>query len=349
MRASYQNHKIDPVNPIWINAYETQRLNYPFHYHSSEFELTLVLGGHGIRFVGDNISHALLALDPEYTHVQGYVEGGTQTWIRTRPSVLNDLVNLLPQRGYWVNLENASVLTYPTGGYSLAKMVASDKREYTSVQSQPQSCDFWAYQPGLLVPGDTIRAYDQSGVLCGDTTVIAEGGFLLHVTGDDNQTEQDEGADPGEKITFTINGQEVFVKGTSENFSDVILQGKVPVFEQMGNKRIEFDLNNTVVNQDEIGPDGFNMFPNYPNPFNGDTVIQFYLPAASKVNLFIVDTRGRMVRRLLTGIDCGAGHHSVQWRCLSDGGEEVATGVYFTVISVLGASNQIVQKMIYLK
>jgi len=57
MRASYQNHKIDPVNPIWINAYETQRLNYPFHYHSSEFELTLVLGGHGIRFVGDNISH----------------------------------------------------------------------------------------------------------------------------------------------------------------------------------------------------------------------------------------------------------------------------------------------------
>ena len=56
MRTPYENLTIDKFKPVHIHAFETQNLNHPFHYHSSEFELTLVLGGLGIRFVGDNIS-----------------------------------------------------------------------------------------------------------------------------------------------------------------------------------------------------------------------------------------------------------------------------------------------------
>jgi AraC-like DNA-binding protein len=56
MRIPLKNEIIDSANPICIKAFETHYLNDPLHFHPDEFELTLVLGGSGIRFVGSNIS-----------------------------------------------------------------------------------------------------------------------------------------------------------------------------------------------------------------------------------------------------------------------------------------------------
>ena len=72
MREVNQHQKIDLLNPVKIDAFETKRLNYPLHYHSSEYELTLVLGGKGIRIVGDDISefksHDLVLTGPGIPH-----------------------------------------------------------------------------------------------------------------------------------------------------------------------------------------------------------------------------------------------------------------------------------------
>ncbi len=56
MREVNQQQKVDRRNPIKINAFESQNLNFPLHYHSNQYEITLVLGGRGIRVVGDNVS-----------------------------------------------------------------------------------------------------------------------------------------------------------------------------------------------------------------------------------------------------------------------------------------------------
>ena len=55
MREINKQRKVDRKNPIKINAFESQNLNYPFHYHSNHYEVSLVLGGRGIRIVGDNV------------------------------------------------------------------------------------------------------------------------------------------------------------------------------------------------------------------------------------------------------------------------------------------------------
>jgi len=75
-----QHQKVDFLNPIKINAFEALQLNQPFHYHPLEYELTIVLGGRGIRFVGDNISqfgcHDLALIGPGIPH----------SWINENPN-----------------------------------------------------------------------------------------------------------------------------------------------------------------------------------------------------------------------------------------------------------------------
>ncbi|OQY27645.1 MAG: hypothetical protein B6244_09985 [Candidatus Cloacimonetes bacterium 4572_55] len=65
------------------------------------------------------------------------------------------------------------------------------------------------YSDGTLAPaGSVIRAYDPDGTFCGADTLSSEGGFFfLFVYKDDNYTpDEDEGALPGDTLSFTING-----------------------------------------------------------------------------------------------------------------------------------------------
>ncbi|HOX25778.1 MAG TPA: FG-GAP-like repeat-containing protein [Candidatus Krumholzibacteria bacterium] len=68
---------------------------------------------------------------------------------------------------------------------------------------------------------------------------------------------------------------------------------------------------------------------NYPNPFNPSTTIEFALPRASRVDLQILDARGRLVSALLTGERYAAGRHQVQWLGRNAEGQTVPSGVYF--------------------
>ena len=56
-----------------------------------------------------------------------------------------------------------------------------------------------------LVPGTTIEAFDTDGMRCGFAQVNADGGFLMHVYGNDPITAAiDEGAEAGEFLTWRI-------------------------------------------------------------------------------------------------------------------------------------------------
>ncbi len=62
---------------------------------------------------------------------------------------------------------------------------------------------------------------------------------------------------------------------------------------------------------------------NYPNPFNPNTRISFYLPASSEVKLEIFNILGQRVSTLIDRT-MAAGNHSVDWD-----GSQVASGVYY--------------------
>ena len=64
---------------------------------------------------------------------------------------------------------------------------------------------------------------------------------------------------------------------------------------------------------DEIElPGEFALHPNYPNPFNPETIISYDLSEAVNVRLEIYDLMGRMVN-LLVNQNQNPGRYSVNW------------------------------------
>ncbi len=67
---------------------------------------------------------------------------------------------------------------------------------------------------------------------------------------------------------------------------------------------------------------------NRPNPFNPSTTITYYLPRDGRVTLDIFDVSGRMIRRLVGGVQ-ERGPQSVTWNGTDCYSRPAASGVYF--------------------
>ena len=77
----------------------------------------------------------------------------------------------------------------------------------------------------------------------------------------------------------------------------------------------------------------FDALPNYPNPFNPVTNINYQLPVESSVNLTVYDVSGRAVTELVNKIQ-DRGIYTATWNA-----ESFASGVYFYRFTATGVNN----------
>jgi hypothetical protein len=89
---------------------------------------------------------------------------------------------------------------------------------------------------------------------------------------------------------------------------------------------------------DKTIPTVFDVFPNYPNPFNGGTTIKYALPFDARVVLRIYNILGQEVRLLADGQEL-EGYRTLQWDGRSDQGMMVGSGVYFYRLEATSASS----------
>ena len=104
-----------------------------------------------------------------------------------------------------------------------------------------------------------------------------------------------------------------------------------------------FLASNDVINQ---LPHAFNVYNNYPNPFNPVTTLRYDLPEDALVNITIYDIMGRIVRTLINSQQ-NAGFKSIQWNATNDAGSTLSAGLYLYKIQ----ADYLVQtrKMVLLK
>ena len=90
----------------------------------------------------------------------------------------------------------------------------------------------------------------------------------------------------------------------------------------------------------------FELFRNYPNPFNARTTITFEIAQKSRISLTIYNIAGQKVRSLLDK-GCNPGSHSLVWDGKNDLGQELPSGLYFGILQSSKKKKTI--KMIMLK
>ncbi len=74
-------------------------------------------------------------------------------------------------------------------------------------------------------------------------------------------------------------------------------------------------------------PDSYSLHQNFPNPFNPETVIHYYLPLQSHVDISVYNITGQKVVTLVDN-QMDTGSHSAVWNGEDDNGESLASGVY---------------------
>jgi hypothetical protein len=91
----------------------------------------------------------------------------------------------------------------------------------------------------------------------------------------------------------------------------------------------------------EENPDPSNssvmLEPVLPNPFSASTRLRYSVPATERVTLTIHDASGRLVRRLVHGIQ-ERGVHEQDWDGTDEAGRPCANGVYFGRLTVGGVA-----------
>lgn len=85
---------------------------------------------------------------------------------------------------------------------------------------------------------------------------------------------------------------------------------------------------------------------NYPNPFNPNTTINFYLPESGNVFLEVFNIKGQRVKTLINEHK-ETGSHDFVWDATDQNGRFVSSGVYFYRLST--GTNSIVNKMLLMK
>jgi len=82
-----------------------------------------------------------------------------------------------------------------------------------------------------------------------------------------------------------------------------------------------------VIFQSVEAPLTFQLFNNYPNPFNPSTNFKYSLPVDARVEMKIYNLLGQEVTTLVDDVQ-KAGFHQLQWHGTNRAGESVASGMY---------------------
>ena len=94
------------------------------------------------------------------------------------------------------------------------------------------------------------------------------------------------------------------------------------------------------------GPLLFNLYQNFPNPFNSSTSIKYEIFKSGLVKIVIINSKGEEVRSIINKYH-HVGEYSIQWDGTDSQGINMASGIYFYKIISDGRIKT--QKMIYLK
>ena len=93
-------------------------------------------------------------------------------------------------------------------------------------------------------------------------------------------------------------------------------------------------------------PDEYILMQNHPNPFNPETMINFYIPEDNYVEVDIYSIKGEKVKTIYKG-ELESGYQSIRWNGKNDRDIPLSSGIY--IVSLNYNDRTINSKMVKLK
>ncbi|MBN2281808.1 MAG: N-acetylmuramoyl-L-alanine amidase [Candidatus Marinimicrobia bacterium] len=143
-----------------------------------------------------------------------------------------------------------------------------------------------------------------------------------------------EGTETGRLVYLTVPFETIYPTSARQEIMDRVFEFFNGVFVAVDKK------------SNEIVSEKFQVFANYPNPFNPTTTIKFSIPHAGSVNLKIFNIRGELVKNYIPET-LTAGLQTIRWNADDNNGMRVSAGTYFYQVTFNHQS--ITQKMLLLK
>jgi len=112
------------------------------------------------------------------------------------------------------------------------------------------------------------------------------------------------------------------------------------------NNNFQVELESTNNNEDGVELLKTTLGKNYPNPFNPETNISFFLQEEEAVEIVIYNIKGQIVKTLVNDI-LSNGNHSLVWKGNNEAGTKVSSGVYYYQMKTKTYSSM--KKMLLLK
>ncbi len=274
---------------------------------SARVPIQLSKGWNLVGFVQDekmSVSSAISGIMDNLVSVWTYTQTGWKKYIKGLPDTVNDLLEMEPGSGYWLNVTTDCVWDF--GG-------VFDSSPSQNIRKPP----FLMY--GKLVNNvSSVKGLEISL----RTKGIEASSYIM-------------GSEPRYEDYYVIH---VPVDGKFREGEDVrIYVDGVPLVESftlggIGTAK-RYDIDMRYIERPVLSK----LHQNYPNPFNPETWIPYQLSEDGFVEIKIYSSSGQLVRSLNIG-QKSAGYYitrdkSAYWDGRNESGEAVSSGAYFYVIS----------------
>ena len=234
-----------------------------------------------------------------------------------------------PPTGYAYNAPNYNSCTICHGGTANS---GDGSVEFIDLPNEFNPGE--TYSIGIIVTGSNSRGYGfQATAVSGDQfvgnfslnsdseNIELNGGFIQH----SSRTESgiwyfnwDAPEEATETITFSASG--LGTGGSSGYSGDRVYTVQV---------EIQPESAGILLNDQQIT---FRLNGNYPNPFNGETIISYAIPKDGFVNISIFNVAGQFIVNLVNDYQLH-GEKKVFWNTKDETGNDVPSGIYYYVVS----------------
>ncbi len=284
------------------------------------FELQNVSGGNAAT-VGAPSQHVLTVTDNDFAAVPDIVINE----IMQNPSAVSD------DKGEWFELYNNDTETVDINGW----IIKDDGSDYHKIDNGG---------PLTIAPGEylVLGINDTTAVNGGVQVDYVYSNFLLSNSDDEVVLVYSDGVTEVDRVNYD-NG------ATFPDPSGASMELKNPNYDN--NDGANWDAASTAFGDGDLGTPGaqnsnfvsalddqnqgihlnsFEIFQNFPNPFNPQTTFWVQIPFNSNVQIDVFNMQGQHVKSIFKGA-LNSGKHSFKWDGTDNNGHNSASGIYFAV------------------